>query len=71
MQKIVGIVLIAAAAVMLFFGFRASDSFASSIKEAVDGTPTDQSMWLILGGVIVGVVGVVAALGGRGRLAGA
>ncbi|MEZ5964558.1 MAG: DUF3185 family protein [Planctomycetota bacterium] len=65
MRRISSIVLLVAAAVMLFYGLRASDSLASSIKETFDGTPTDQSMWLIIGGAVLGVVGLVGVLGGR------
>jgi len=62
MRKIVAVALLAAAAVLLFYGIQASDSFASSVKETFEGTPTDRSMWLILGGVVLGIIGLVGVL---------
>ncbi len=63
MNKSVSILLLVAGIVLLIFGLNASDSVASSVSEAVTGTPTDRSMWLI----VSGAVGI--ALGGFGLFA--
>lgn len=64
MNKTISLVFLVAGVVLLVFGLNSSDSIASSVSEAVTGTPTDKSMWLI----ILGAVGVVA--GGVGLFAG-
>jgi hypothetical protein len=63
MNKSVSIILLVAGVILLIFGLNASDSVASSVSEAVSGTPTDRSMWLI----VSGAVGI--ALGGFGLFA--
>ena len=45
---------------LLIYGINASDSLGSEVKEAFTGTPSDQSIWLIVGGVLLGVLGLVA-----------
>ncbi len=64
MNKTISLVFLVVGIVLLVFGFNASNSVASNVSEAVTGTPTDRSMWLI----ILGVVGVV--VGGLGFFAG-
>lgn len=64
MNKTFSLVFLVVGAVLLIYGLNASDSVASSVSEAVTGTPTDKSMWLI----ILGAVGIVA--GGVGLFAG-
>lgn len=64
MNKTLSLVFLVVGIVLLVYGLNASDSAASSVSEAVTGTPTDKSMWL----VILGAVGIVA--GGVGLFAG-
>lgn len=64
MNKTISLVLLVIGVALLVYGLNASDSVASSVSEAVTGTPTDKSMWL----VILGAVGVV--VGGFGFFAG-
>ncbi|MCA8953640.1 MAG: DUF3185 family protein [Planctomycetes bacterium] len=56
-RTVLSLLLVAAGVVLLIFGFSASDSFASEVKEAFDGTPTDKSIWLLVGGVLCCVAG--------------
>ena len=37
---------------LVFFGMREADSFASDVNELVTGSPTDRSMWLLVGGAL-------------------
>ena len=48
--------------ILLAYGLNAHDSLVSSAKEAVTGTPTDKSLWLIVGGVAGIIVGGFGAL---------
>jgi hypothetical protein len=62
MNRPIAIALLIVGVVLLCFGINAHGSLASSAKEAVTGTPTDKSMWLIVGGIIGIVVGGLGAM---------
>ncbi len=64
MNKAMSIGLLVVGVVLIIFGVNASNSFGSSVSRAVTGTPTDHSMWLLVGGVAMAVVGLVLTLRG-------
>lgn len=63
-QRIVGIVLLVLGVVILLFGLNASDSLGDQVSEAVTGRFTDKTMWYIIGGIGLAVVGVLMSLMG-------
>jgi len=62
MNKGIGAALVAVGIVLIIFGINASESFGSDISRFFNGTPTDKSMWLMLGGIAALVVGAILAL---------
>jgi hypothetical protein len=60
MKMIPYIAFLIAGIVLLAYGIDASNSVTSSVARAVNGAPTDKSIWLI----VLGVIGV--ASGGYG-----
>lgn len=62
MNKVLSLAFLIAGIVALIYGINASHSAASHVSNAVTGTPTDHSMWLI----ILGIVGII--IGGFGAL---
>ena len=62
MNRAVCLVLLVAGIILLIYGINAHDSLASSAKQAVTGTPTDRSIWLI----VLGVAGII--VGGLGTM---
>lgn len=69
-QRIVGIVLLVLGVVILLFGLNASDSVGDQVSEAVTGRFTDKTMWYIIGGIGLAVVGVLMSLmGAKGKSA--
>lgn len=66
MNKPIALALLVVGVVLLIFGLNAGDSIASTAKEAVTGTPTDRSIWLIVLGVI-GIISGGLSLIARGR----
>jgi hypothetical protein len=62
MNKPLSFAILVVGIILLVFGLNAHDSVASSAKEAVTGTPTDKSLWLI----VLGTIGIVT--GGFGAL---
>jgi len=57
MNKPLSIAILVVGVILLIYGISAGDSIASSAKEAVTGTPTDKSLWLIVGGAVGIIVG--------------
>ncbi len=55
MSKIPSVAILVVGIILLVFGLNASNSAASSISNAVTGSPTDKSIWLI----VLGVVGIL------------
>ena len=62
MNRSVSFALLIVGIILLTYGVNAHDSLASSAKEAVTGTPTDRSIWLISSGVIGIIVGGMGTL---------
>jgi len=62
MNKIISIILLVAGIIMVVFGFQASDSIGSSFSRLFTGTPTDKTVWLLIGGAVLAVVGLVGVL---------
>lgn len=56
MTKIPSIAFFVAGIILLVYGLDASNSFTSTITQAVSGTPTDRSIWLI----VIGVLGILS-----------
>jgi hypothetical protein len=44
---------------LIMLGVNASDALSSDISRFFTGSPTDKSMWLIAGGVVLSIVGVM------------
>jgi hypothetical protein len=67
MNNIVGIAVLALGVVLLIFGFNESHSFSSDVSRTFTGSPTNHSMWLIIGGAVAVVAGLAVSLTGRRR----
>lgn len=57
-SRIVGIVLLAAAAVLLFFGIQATGTFGEKVVEGVTGKYTHNTMVYIVSGVCAAAAGL-------------
>ena len=62
MNKGLSIAFLVAGVVLLIFGINATDSFTSSVSKFFTGSPTDKAIWLMLGGIVLGVLGLVGTL---------
>jgi len=65
MNNIFGLAIFAVGIVLLIFGFNESQSFASDVSRVVTGNPSDRSIWMIVGGSLAVVGGLVLALRNR------
>ena len=59
MNKAIGLALLAVGIALIIYGVDASNSTSSSISRTFNGTPTNKTMWLLLGGIASAICGVV------------
>jgi LPXTG-motif cell wall-anchored protein len=60
MSKALALALLVVGVVLLIWGINASNSAGSEISEAVTGSPTDKSIWLIALGALGAIAGGVS-----------
>ncbi len=60
-NQIIGIVLLVAGVILLYFGYEASQSVGEQVVEGVSGSFTDSTVWYL-------VLGAAAAIGGMAML---
>lgn len=66
MNRILAIILIVAGGCLLVYGLQASQSFSSDVSRLFTGSPTDRAIWLIVGGAVSAIAGLVLLVrGGR------
>jgi hypothetical protein len=68
-QRILGVLLLAAGAVLFIIGLNASDSIADRWSNFFTGHFTDSTVWYMVGGIACAVVGALLAAFGGGRRA--
>ena len=64
MNRAIGLALLAVGIALVVYGFNASDSISSSVSRTFTGSPTNKTLWLLLGGAAAIIVGGVLSLGG-------
>jgi uncharacterized membrane protein YidH (DUF202 family) len=62
MNRIVSIALLAGGVVLMIFGINATNSFGSDVSRFFTGSPTDKAVWMLIGGTVATVVGLVGTL---------
>jgi hypothetical protein len=65
MGSIRSVALLVAGIVLIVWGLAEMDSFSSDVSRIFTGSPTDKSMWLLIGGVLLSVIGIGGILKGR------
>ncbi|MCC5841413.1 MAG: DUF3185 family protein [Opitutales bacterium] len=66
MNRIIFLGILIVGIILIVLGFSAMDSFSSDVSRFFTGSPTDKSVWLLIGGVLLTMVGVGGTtLGGR------
>jgi hypothetical protein len=56
-NRMLGVILLVAGLILLYFGLRATDSLGESIKEGITGRYTETTTWYIVGGAAATIVG--------------
>lgn len=62
MNKLISLALLVGGIVLIIYGAAASDSLGSSFSRFFTGNPTDKTMWLLIGGIVAVVIGLVGVL---------
>jgi hypothetical protein len=68
MNKIVSLALLGLGIALIIFGVSASNSIGSDFSRLFTGSPTDKSIWLLIGGVVAAVIGAGGLLRGSKSL---
>ena len=64
MNKAVSLAILAGGILLMVYGVAASKSFSSDISRFFTGSPTDKAIWMLVGGVVGIIIGLVGLLRG-------
>lgn len=64
MNRIVALALLAGGVVLMVIGINATNSFSSDVSKFFTGSPTDKAVWMLIGGIVATVAGLVWTLRG-------
>jgi hypothetical protein len=62
MNKALSIALLIAGVILVAFGLSAMDSPSSDLSRLFSGAPTDKTIWLLVGGVVLAIIGLIGVL---------
>lgn len=65
MNKIVSLALLVGGVVLIVIGINAMNSFSSDVSRFFTGSPTDKAVWMLIGGVVAAVIGLVGTMRGK------
>ena len=64
MNKIVSLALLVGGVVLIILGVQATDSFNSDVSRFFTGSPTDKAIWMLIGGIVAGIIGLTGVMRG-------
>lgn len=64
MNRTVSLALLVGGVILMIIGINATNSFSSDVSRFFTGSPTDKAVWLLIGGSVAAVVGLVSTLRG-------
>jgi hypothetical protein len=65
MNKIVSLALLIGGVVLMILGINAMNSFGSDVSRFFTGSPTDKAVWMLIGGIVATVIGLMGTLRGK------
>lgn len=68
MNKILSLVLLVGGIVLIIYGVNASNSIGSDFSRLFTGSPTDKSIWLLVGGIVAALIGAGGMMRGTKSL---
>jgi hypothetical protein len=64
MNKVISLALLVGGVILMVIGINSTNSFSSDVSRFFTGSPTDKAVWMLIGGSIAAVVGLVSTLRG-------
>jgi hypothetical protein len=64
MNRILSLALLVGGIVLIVYGVNASKSISSDISRLFTGSPTDQTVWFLLGGIVAAAIGLTGCFRG-------
>ena len=58
MNKLIFIALLVAGVVLTVLGVNATNSFGSDVSRFFTGSPTDKAVWMLVVGILMGILGL-------------
>jgi hypothetical protein len=58
MNRGIAVALLVGGIVLAIFGISAADSFSSDVSRFFNGKPTDEAMWMLIGGAAAAAIGL-------------
>ncbi len=68
MNRIISLILLIGGIVLIVYGVQASDSISSGFSRLFTGSPTDKTIWMLIGGVVATLVGAAGFFRGSKTL---
>ena len=62
MNKIISLALLVGGVVLMIIGINATNSFSSDVSRFFTGSPTNKAIWMLIGGTVAAVIGLVSML---------
>jgi len=67
MYKIISLAILAGGVVLVIYGISASESFSSDVSRFFSSSPTDKTIWLLVGGIVAIIAGLAGLFRGQGK----
>jgi uncharacterized membrane protein YidH (DUF202 family) len=67
MNRIISAVLLAIGILLIILGINASNSFNSDVSRFFTGSPTNESVWMLIGGIVACIVGLFGLVRGAAK----
>jgi len=62
MRRVIALALLVGGVLLLIFGVSASRSLGSDISRFFTGSPNDKAIWMLIGGAVASIIGLVGLL---------
>jgi hypothetical protein len=62
MNIVISVVLLVGGVVLIILGINAMNSFSSDVSRFFTGSPTDKAVWMLIGGLVAAVLGLVFSI---------
>jgi hypothetical protein len=67
MNRTVSLALLVGGIILMVVGVNATNSFSSDVSRFFTGSPTDKAVWMLIGGSVAAMIGLVSTLRGSKR----